>query len=129
MLYIITREGEKMMPESKSTELEKQRPKVTYRRGASDTIYGLGVIGAWAYFISQATTPRARVLGFFKGIFWPAILVYELLKFFHEDLAVPLPQPAAAIQPIPSKPSTPPADRPARKAVRGSRPKKKTVRK
>ncbi|MFZ1044016.1 MAG: hypothetical protein WCA79_01905 [Anaerolineales bacterium] len=23
------------------------------------------------------------VLGFFKGIFWPALLVYELLKYLH----------------------------------------------
>jgi len=118
-----------MTPESKSTELEERRSKMIYQRGASDTIYGLGVIGAWVYFIGRAPTPRLRVLGFFKAIFWPAILVYELLKFFDEKLPVPRPLPPTPSQPVPSKPSTSPTVRAARKTARGGRPRKKTVRK
>ena len=43
-------------------------------------VYGLGIIGAAIYFISQATTFWLGVLGFLKAIVWPAFLVYEALK-------------------------------------------------
>lgn len=43
-------------------------------------IYGLGIIGAAVYFISQATTFWIGVLGFLKAIVWPAFLVYEAFK-------------------------------------------------
>ncbi len=54
-----------------------------YRRyhGGSEAVYGLGMIGAWVYFIGHATTFGLGVLGFLKGIVWPALLVYELLKY------------------------------------------------
>ena len=38
------------------------------------------MIGAWVYFIGHATTFGLGVLGFLKGIVWPALLVYELFK-------------------------------------------------
>jgi len=40
-------------------------------------VYGLGVIGAWVYFWQRAETSRERILGIFKGLVWPAFLVYE----------------------------------------------------
>ncbi|MDD5184621.1 MAG: hypothetical protein PHS84_05100 [Paludibacter sp.] len=43
-------------------------------------VYGLGLIGAAIYFISNATTFWVGVLGFLKAIVWPAILVYKALK-------------------------------------------------
>ena len=43
-------------------------------------VYGLGLIGAAIYYISQATTFWMGVLGFLKAIVWPAFLVYEALK-------------------------------------------------
>ncbi len=58
-----------------------QKPKVVHHRGGSEAVYGLGVIGAWIYFIGTATTFWMGVLGFLKGIVWPALLVLELLKF------------------------------------------------
>ena len=70
-----------MTTELNSTEQKLQKPKVVYRGGASDAVYGLGLIGAWVYYISHATTFWLGVLGIFKGIFWPAMLVYELLKY------------------------------------------------
>jgi hypothetical protein len=70
-----------MTTELKSNEQEIQKPKVVYRGGASDAVYGLGLIGAWVYYISHATSFWFGVLGIFKGIFWPAMLVYELLKY------------------------------------------------
>ncbi len=56
--------------------------KIEYHKHASnDAIYGLGLIGAAIYFISQATTFWLGVLGFLKALVWPAFLVYELLKY------------------------------------------------
>lgn len=48
--------------------------------GASG-LYFMGFIGAAIYFIGQAATFGAGVLGFLKALVWPAILVYEVLKF------------------------------------------------
>ena len=45
------------------------------------TIYGLGFIGALIYYISNATTLWAGVVGVFKAIFWPAYLVFGALRF------------------------------------------------
>ena len=47
---------------------------------SSGAVYGLGLIGAAIYFISQATGFWMGVLGFLKAIVWPAFLVYEALK-------------------------------------------------
>ena len=44
-------------------------------------IYGLGLIGAAIYYISNATGFWSGVLGFLKAIVWPGFLVYGLLKF------------------------------------------------
>jgi hypothetical protein len=48
----------------------------------TNAVYGLGLIGAAVYYISQATTFWMGVLGFLKAIVWPALLVYESLKHF-----------------------------------------------
>jgi hypothetical protein len=45
-------------------------------------VYGLGLIGAAVYYISQAASFWAGVLGFLKALVWPAFFVYEALKFF-----------------------------------------------
>ena len=51
------------------------------QRGASSgAVYGLGLIGAAVWFISQATSLLAGILGFLKAIVWPAFLVYEAFK-------------------------------------------------
>ena len=67
------------------TQPEHQAPKVIHQGGASDTVYGIGLIGAWVYYIGRATTSRQRILGFFKGLVWPAFLVYELLVFLEKE--------------------------------------------
>ena len=43
-------------------------------------VYGLGFIGAAVYFISQAATFGAGLVGFLKEMVWPAFLVYEAFK-------------------------------------------------
>ena len=59
-----------------------QKTKVVYRGGASEAVYGLGLFGAWFYYLTSAPTFWVGAVGFFKGIFWPAFLVYEALKYF-----------------------------------------------
>ncbi len=49
--------------------------------GGGDAVYGIGIFGAWAYYFRRATTTQERAAAFFKGLFWPAFLVYELLTF------------------------------------------------
>ena len=63
-----------MTTEPKSNEPETRKQKVIYRGGASEAVYGLGLIGAWVYYISHATTIWLGVLGLLKGIVWPAML-------------------------------------------------------
>jgi len=73
-----------MTAESTPIETEPRRTKVIHHnRGASEAVYGLGLIGAWVYYFTHAGSFMLGVLGFFKGIFWPAFLVYELLKFLN----------------------------------------------
>jgi hypothetical protein len=73
----------KMTNEPKQTVQEHPKPKVIRQAGASEAVYGFGLIGAWVYYLSHATTFLIGVLGFFKGIVWPAMLVYEALKYLH----------------------------------------------
>jgi hypothetical protein len=65
-------------------EQTKQKKEVKIQGGSSDSVYGLGLIGAWVYFIGRATTTEERIKGFFKGFVWPAYLVYELFIFLKE---------------------------------------------
>jgi hypothetical protein len=68
-----------------STTKPQEEKVMKFQGGSSDTVYGLGLIGAWVYFIGRATTPRERVVGFFKGLVWPAYLVYALFKFLDQE--------------------------------------------
>lgn len=48
---------------------------------SGNAIYGLGLIGAAIYFISQATGFWMGLLGFLKALVWPAFVVYHLLGY------------------------------------------------
>jgi len=72
-----------MITETSPTQPEKYRTRVIQRGGATGAVYGLGLIGAWVYFIGHATTFWLGVLGFLKGIVWPALMVFELLKYLN----------------------------------------------
>ena len=48
---------------------------------ASAPVYAFGIFGAWIYYFGHVTTFWEGVLAFFKGLFWPGFLVYELMKF------------------------------------------------
>ncbi len=44
-------------------------------------VYGLGLIGAAIYYISQATGFWMGVLGFLKAVVWPVFRVYGVLDY------------------------------------------------
>jgi hypothetical protein len=71
-----------MTAETTAVDSKRRDKKTVYRGGASETVYGLGFLGALIYYIGHATTLWIGLLGFFKAIFWPAILVYEALHYF-----------------------------------------------
>lgn len=66
-------------------EREVQKTKVVVQGGGSDSVYGLGFIGALVYYISQASDLREGAIGFFKALVWPAILVYHIFKLLKID--------------------------------------------
>ena len=75
-----------MKEENKKTECcnEEMVFKRHHRRGScgsSNAIYGLGVIGALFYFLSNVTSLQMVVIGIGKSIFWPAILMFKLLTY------------------------------------------------
>jgi hypothetical protein len=74
-----------MTIELETTGKEDQKIKVAHQGSHSEAVYGLGMIGAWVYYIGRAETVEAGVKGFFKGIVWPAFMVYELLEFLHKE--------------------------------------------
>lgn len=49
--------------------------------GCGGAFYGLGFLGALFYYLTTATSLWAGIIGVLKALFWPAFLVYELLKF------------------------------------------------
>jgi hypothetical protein len=63
---------------------EQQKPSVTGSGGGGSPGYGIGMIGAWVYYFKRATTTQQRVQAFFKGLVWPAFLVYDLLVFLEK---------------------------------------------
>jgi hypothetical protein len=74
-----------MTTEMNPTAQADKKIKVNYHGGSSDSVYGLGLIGAWVYYIGRATTFREGVAGFFKGLVWPAFLVHDLLEFLNKE--------------------------------------------
>ena len=74
-----------MDKEIEPTEEKDQMCEMKYQGGSGDAVYGLGLIGAWVYYIGRATTFREGVIGFLKGLVWPAYAVYGLLKFLDRE--------------------------------------------
>lgn len=68
---------------SEAIPVEEKRPRVktVYRGSASEAVYAFGLFGAWFYYLSTATSFWIGFLGILKGFVWPAILVYEIMKY------------------------------------------------
>lgn len=61
---------------------KKNKERCEYKVKCGDSaVYGLGFLGAAIYYISTATSFWGGVLGVLKALVWPAMLVFELLKF------------------------------------------------
>lgn len=73
-----------MTTETKPIEKKDQKMEVKYQGGSGSPVYGLGMIGAWVYYIGRAETPQDRLRGFFKGLVWPAFLVHDLLVYLED---------------------------------------------
>jgi hypothetical protein len=50
---------------------------------AANVVYGMGFIGAAIYFIINATSFWMGVFGILKAIVWPAIIIFQALKYFN----------------------------------------------
>jgi hypothetical protein len=85
MRSIKEQKGVEMSTELNLTEQENKGKEVKIQGGSSDAVYGIGLIGAWVYYIGRATTTQEKVRGFFKGLVWPAFLVYELFEFLNKE--------------------------------------------
>jgi hypothetical protein len=70
-----------MTTDTTSPRQDRQRIKVIRKGAGSAPIYGLGFVGALVYYLGHAATFWLGVLGFFKAIVWPAMLVYEMMKY------------------------------------------------
>ena len=70
-----------MTTDTKPTEPEHRGRKVIYRNGASEAVYGFGLIGALVYYIGHAATFWLGVLGFIKASVWPAMRGDECLNY------------------------------------------------
>lgn len=57
--------------------------KMNKQAGGGDVVYGLGLIGALVYYLQNANGFWIAVLAILKAFVWPALVVYDLLKFLH----------------------------------------------
>lgn len=48
-------------------------------QAGSGAIYGIGILGALVYYLQHATTFMDGILGVFKAIFWPGVILYKVL--------------------------------------------------
>ena len=69
-----------MATDESSTKQDHQGKAVMKDTGILSGIYGMAFIGAAVYYISTAATFWAGVLGFFKALFWPGVLMYKVLE-------------------------------------------------
>jgi len=58
-----------------------ERPRPVGPTGGA--VYGLGLIGALVYYLQQAHSFWPIILAILKALVWPALLVYDALKFMH----------------------------------------------
>jgi hypothetical protein len=66
--------------ETNTEKSETRKPRIIYQNRTSEAVYGFGLLGAWFYYLTTATSFWVGALGLLKGIIWPAMLVYELMK-------------------------------------------------
>lgn len=70
------------MAEEKTT-VHKTITKNVASDSGGGAIYGMGLIGALIYFMTNAVGFGGVLLGIVKAILWPGYVVYELLESFY----------------------------------------------
>lgn len=50
------------------------------QQASGGALYGIGVLGALVYYIQHASTFTMGVIGIFKAIFWPGVILYKVLE-------------------------------------------------
>jgi hypothetical protein len=70
-----------MAHEAETPEYKPRERKGGGGNPTSSAVYGLGFLGALAYFIIHATSFWSIVLGILMSVLWPAVLVFKLLEF------------------------------------------------
>ena len=58
----------------------KEQRKASAQAGGGSPVYGLGFIGAVAWFWNQANDPKERAVAVLKALVWPALLVHAAFK-------------------------------------------------
>jgi hypothetical protein len=75
-----TKSRKRAAPRSESRNLDVCRRHM-HPHGPGGIIYGLGFIGALVYYLTTATSITMGLVGILKALFWPAFLVFQLMKF------------------------------------------------
>jgi hypothetical protein len=72
------------MVDDKNSSKDKHERKSGMRdNGMMGGIYGMAFIGGAIYYIGHAVSFWGGVLGFFKALFWPAVLMYKILELLN----------------------------------------------
>jgi hypothetical protein len=70
-------------PEDRTPTWKTRRPRQDGAAAGGGAVYGLGTIGAMAFFFGSAESGWDYVLAIPKASVWPALLVYKLLRGFY----------------------------------------------
>ena len=59
-----------------------------FRRGSGDNhagnaVYGIGMVGAFVYYMQNAHTFGGVLYGLLKAVLWPGFLIFEVMKYLH----------------------------------------------
>ena len=48
-----------------------------------NAVYGIGMVGAFIYYVQNAHTFGVVLYGLLKAVLWPGFLIFEVLKYLH----------------------------------------------
>jgi hypothetical protein len=66
-------------PQDHLSRWKARQPRQTGTANGGGAVYGLGLLGALAYFFGSARSGQEYLLAAPTALFWPAIVVYRLL--------------------------------------------------
>jgi len=67
-------------PQDRLARWKARQPSQSGTAGGGGAVYGLGLVGALAYFFGSAQSGREYLLAAPKALVWPAIVVFRLLR-------------------------------------------------